>query len=862
MAVQQQQKRSTGTTAPSSLGAGELAYTYGSGTQGNMGERLFIGNNDASSVLVIGGAYFSDKLDHVDGTLTASSALTADSNSSIDTINIGNHASNGGILKLLEGTGNGTNHISLAAPNGITTSVTYTLPEDGSANQYLKTNGSGTLSWADLTTTLNIGADSGTDDAVDLLTDTIEFTGGEGIDTTVSDNTITIAGEDASTSNKGIASFNSTHFSASSGAISANDLTLASDSGSVTATIGETFTFTGGEGIDTSATGTTVTIKGEDASTTNKGVASFATNDFIVSSGAVGLQPVQPTITTLANLTSVTIDDVNIDGKVITMTGSASDTATFTAGTNGTLTIETTDSGYGSSLANIQITADGTFEVDATTVTLDSAGDINLDAGGADIVLKDDGTQYAALTNNSSNLIIKSGSTTAATFTGANVDLAGTLDVTGVVTHDSTTVLSDDVTFTGAAANVVWDKSDNALEWADNAKATFGADGDLQIYHDSSNSYIDDAGTGDLIIRAASNLTLQKYTGETLAQFTSDGAASLYYDDSAKLATHTNGITITGRIMSLTDPSSDQDAATKAYVDSVASGLDVKESVRAASTANGTLASAFANGETLDGITLATGDRILLKHQSTASENGVYTVNASGAPTRATDYDSTAEVTTGAFTFVEEGTVNQSTGWTLTTTGTITLGSTSLAYTQFSGAGLITPGDGLDKSGNTLSVDLKANGGIVIESTELALDLAASNMTGTLAIGDGGTGATTAAAAASALGVGTEDSPEFTSPYASSSIELGHASDTTLTRRSAGDINIEGNIIYRAGGTDVAVTDGGTGLSAAAKGSVLIANSANTLSALDGGGSADGILLYTSSSDTISWTTSIDGGTF
>lgn len=861
MAVQQQQKRSTGTTAPGTLGAGELAYTYGSGTQGNMGERLFIGNNDGSSVLTIGGAYFSDKLDHVDGTLTASSALTADSNSSISGINIGNHASNGGILKLLEGTGNGTGFIGLAAPNGITTNVTYTLPEDGSANQYLKTNGSGTLSWADLTTTLNIGADSGTDDAVDLLTDTIEFTGGEGIDTTVSDNTITIAGEDASTSNKGIASFNSTHFSASSGAISANDLTLASDSGSVTATIGETFTFTGGEGIDTSATGTTVTIAGEDATTSNKGLASFATADFVVSSGAVTLQPVQPTITTLANLTSVTIDDVNIDGKVITMTGSASDTATFTAGTNGTLSIVTNDGSFGAD-ANISITADGTFEVDATTITLDSSGDINLDAGGADIVLKDDGTQYAALTNNSSNLIIKSGSTTAATFTGANVDLAGTLDVTGVVTHDSTTVLSDDVTFTGAAANVVWDKSDNALEWADNAKATFGADGDLQIYHDSSNSYIDDAGTGDLIIRAASNLTLQKYTGETLAQFTSDGAASLYYDDSAKLATHTNGITITGRIMSLTDPSSDQDAATKAYVDSVASGLDVKESVRAASTANGTLASAFANGQALDGITLATGDRILLKHQSTASENGVYTVNASGAPTRATDYDSTAEVTTGAFTFVEEGTVNQSTGWTLTTTGTITLGSTSLAYTQFSGAGLITPGDGLDKSGNTLSVDLKANGGIVIESTELALDLAASNMTGTLAIGDGGTGATTAAAAASALGVGTEDSPEFTSPYASSSIELGHASDTTLTRRSAGDINIEGNIIYRAGGTDVAVTDGGTGLSAAAKGSVLIANSANTLSALDGGGSADGFLLYTASSDTISWSTSLDGGTF
>ena len=792
MAVQQQQKRSTGTTAPGSLGAGELAYTYGSGTQGNMGERLFIGNNDASSVLVIGGAYFSDKLDHVDGTLTASSALTADSNSSIDTINIGNHTSNGGILKLLEGTSNGTNHISLAAPNGITTSVTYTLPEDGTANQYLKTNGSGTLSWADLTTTLNIGADSGSDDPVNLLTDTLEFTGGEGIDTTVSDNTITIAGEDAST--------------------------------------------------------------------TNKGVASFATNDFIVSSGAVGLQPVQPTITTLANLTTITVDNVNIDGKVITMTGSTDDTAIFTVSTNGALDITTSDAA--GTDANISITADGTFEVDATTITLDSVGDINLDAGGADIVLKDDGTQYAALTNNSSNLIIKSGSTTAATFTGANVDLAGTLDVTGVATFDSTSTHSDDVTFSGASSNMVWDKSDNALELADDTKLKIGSGDDLQLYHDGSNSYIDDTGTGDLIIRAASNLTLKKYTGETLAQFTEDGASTLYYDDSAKLATHTNGVTITGRIMSLTDPSSDQDAATKAYVDSVASGLDVKESVRAATTGNGTLASAFANGQTLDGVTLATGDRILLKNQSTASENGVYTVNASGAPTRATDYDTTAEVNTGAFSFVEEGTVNQSTGWTLTTTGTITLGSTSLAYTQFSGAGLITPGDGLDKSGNTLSVDLKSNGGIVIESTEMAIDLAASNMTGTLAIGDGGTGATTAAAACSALGVGTEDSPEFTSPYASTSIELGHATDTTLTRASSGDVNIEGNIIYRAGGTDVAVADGGTGLSAAAKGSVLIANAADTISALDGGGSADGFLLYTASSDTISWSTSVDGGTF
>ena len=106
------------------------------------------------------------------------------------------------------------------------------------------------------------------------------------------------------------------------------------------------------------------------------------------------------------------------------------------------------------------------------------------------------------------------------------------------------------------------------------------------------------------------------------------------------------------------------------------------------------------------------------------------------------------------------------------------------------------------------------------------------------------------------IGVGSSSTWQITG------LNIGHASDTTLTRASAGDLQIESNIIYRAGGTDVAVTDGGTGLSAAAKGSVLVANSADTISALDGGGSNDGLLLYASGSDTISWSTSVDGGTF
>ena len=185
-------------------------------------------------------------------------------------------------------------------------------------------------------------------------------------------------------------------------------------------------------------------------------------------------------------------------------------------------------------------------------------------------------------------------------------------------------------------------------------------------------------------------------------------------------------------ITNLSDPVNTQDAATRGFVEATAQGLDVKDSCVAATTGNITISTALNNGDTLDGVTLSTNDRVLVKDQNTSSENGIYVVGSS--PARADDLAAGSDAA-GMFTFVEQGTVNADNGFVCTSNkGSAVVGTNNLTYAQFSGAGQITAGDGLDKSGNTLSVDLKANGGLVIESTEIAIDLAASSITGTLPV--------------------------------------------------------------------------------------------------------------------------------
>lgn len=172
-------------------------------------------------------------------------------------------------------------------------------------------------------------------------------------------------------------------------------------------------------------------------------------------------------------------------------------------------------------------------------------------------------------------------------------------------------------------------------------------------------------------------------------------------------------------VSNVADPSAATDAANKQYVDGLIRGLSWKDEVRAATTANGTLATAFANGQTIDGITLATNDRILVKDQSSGQENGIYTVNASGAPTRAVDADATAELENAAV-FVALGTVNADRAYVQTATVT-TPGTTPQTWVQFGGGGTVTAGNGLTGT-TTISVLLDTASGLIVAGSGLKID--------------------------------------------------------------------------------------------------------------------------------------------
>ena len=428
-----------------------------------------------------------------------------------------------------------------------------------------------------------------------------------------------------------------------------------------------------------------------------------------------------------------------------------------------------------------------------------------------------------AYSHGNNHLLIGDGSTTkviGGKFFNDKLDHTdGVLTGSSAITVDSNSKV-DTIKIRGAdnstPGNIVLDDNDGSHAVTLKAPATLSGNINVSL-PDAAGTVITTGNKTDIsgVIGALTELSVDNIRlGTADAQTITTSSGDLKLSATGNLTLNpTNHIDASSnRIIQVGTPQDVGDAANKGYVDGLVQGLDVKGSVRAATTAHGTLSTAYANGQTVGGVTVATGDRILIKNQQTGSEseNGVYTVNASGAPTRATDFDANANITAGAFVFVEEGS-NADQGFVLTNDGTITIGTTALAFSQFSGAGNITAGNGLEKVGSNILVKLDGAG--------IASGLAISNSGTKIAAG----GVTEAM-------------------MADNSVDLASATVTNA----------------------LTVDHGGTGLTAVAQGSVLVSNNGSSITALDGGAANtdDKVLLYTGSSDTLGFTSSLDGGTY
>jgi hypothetical protein len=222
--------------------------------------------------------------------------------------------------------------------------------------------------------------------------------------------------------------------------------------------------------------------------------------------------------------------------------------------------------------------------------------------------------------------------------------------------------------------------------------------------------------------------TVGTITGLATPTNATDAATKGYVDTASALKLNLTGGTLSGaiamgtnKITGLGTPTADADAVTKSYVDAIAQGIDAKASVVAASSANLTLSGA----QTIDGVSVIAGDRVLVKDQTTTTNNGIY-LCASGSWTRTTDADTYSELI-AAYTFVEGGTVNANNGFICTIPTSGTLGSTSITFAQFSGAGQVTAGTGMSKTGNTLNVNTASSARIVVGADEI--DLATTGVT-------------------------------------------------------------------------------------------------------------------------------------
>ena len=539
MATIIQIKRSSGTTAPSSLKLGELAYTYGTGTQGNLGDRLFIGeggvdgNGDANNITVIGGQYFVDKLDHIDGTLTASSALLVDSNKAIDEFIVGNSATIGGTIKFNEGSNNGSNWIALKAPNNISgsTNTTFTLPDgDGTNGQFLQTDGSGNLSFGTVTQNLSIAADTGTNDSVSTG-ETITFTGGEGIDTAVTNNTITISAEDATDTNKGVASFDATDFTVTSGDVTVNAERIQDIAGAMFSSNTETLITATYQDAD----GTIDLVVDNDLSNYDNSSSGFITassSDTLTNKTINASQLVDGSVSNakLANSTVTVAGDTGSNavdlGDTLTVQGTTNEIETSVSGD--TITIGLPDD---VTVGN-DLTVTGNLTVNGTTTTISTTNTVASDT------LLELGNGTTGSPANDSGIIIERGDSDNA-FIGfdesADKFIVGTTTATGASTGNLTittgTIVAnlEATTATLGGSNIV--STDNSLELTN--KTISGASNTISNIGNSSltNSTITITGSNSSSDAVALGETLTIANGEGIVTAMSANTLTITGED-------------------------------------------------------------------------------------------------------------------------------------------------------------------------------------------------------------------------------------------------------------------------------------------------------------------------------------------